>query len=56
MALGVQPGAEDPVEHIRAEQGERAPERGLVRRAAGRAQHGQHVRAGIGGPLPDRGE
>ena len=25
-------------------------------RAAGRAQHGQHLRAGVGGPLPDRGE
>ena len=53
---GVQPGAEDLVEHVRADQGERAPERGLLRRAAGRAQPGQHLRAGVGGPLPDRGE
>ena len=53
---GPQPGAEGPVEHIPADQGERAPERGLLRRAAGRAQPGQHLRAGVGGPLPDRGE
>jgi len=53
---GPQPGAEDLVEHVRADQGERAPERGLLRRAAGCAQPGQHVRPGIGGPLPDRGE
>ena len=53
---GVQPGAENPVEHIRVDQGERAPERGLLRRAAHRAQHGKRLRPGIGGPLPDRGE
>jgi hypothetical protein len=53
---GVQPGAKNLVEHIRADQGERAPVRGLLRRAAGRAEPGQHVRAGIGDPLPDRGE
>jgi hypothetical protein len=53
---GVQPGTEDAVEHIGADQGEGTPERGLLRRAAGRAQHGQHLRARIGGPLPDRGE
>ena len=53
---GVQPGAENPVEHIGADQGEGTPERGLLRRAAGRAQPGQHLLAGIGGPLPDRGE
>jgi hypothetical protein len=53
---GVQPGAENPVEHVRADQGEGTPERGLLRRAAGRAQPGQHLLAGIGGPLPDRGE
>jgi hypothetical protein len=35
---------------------QRAPERGLLRRAAGRAERGQDVRAGIGGPLADRGE
>jgi len=52
----VQPGAENPVEHVRTDQGERPPERGLLRRAAIRAQPGQHRRAGIGGPLPDRGE
>ena len=34
---GVQPGAEDPVEHIGADQGEGTPERGLLRRAADRA-------------------
>jgi hypothetical protein len=28
----------------------------VLRRAAVSAQAGQHVRAGIGGPLPDRGE
>jgi len=53
---GMQPGAEDLVQHVRADQGERAPERGLLRRAASRAQAGQHVRPGVGGPLPDRGE
>ena len=53
---GVQPGAGNPVEHIRADQGKPTPERGLLRRAADRAQPGQHLRAGIGGPLPDRGE
>jgi hypothetical protein len=31
-------------------------ERGLLGRAAGRAQRSQDLRAGIGGPLPDRGE
>jgi hypothetical protein len=30
----VQPGTEDPVEHVRADQGEGAPEGGLLRRAA----------------------
>jgi hypothetical protein len=53
---GVQPGTEDPVEHVRADQGEGAPEGGLLRRAAGRAQHRQRLRPGISGPLPDRGE
>ena len=53
---GPQPGTEDPVEHIGADQGERPAEGGLFRRAARRAQHGQGLRAGIGGPLPDRGE
>ena len=51
-----QPGAENLVELVRADHGERAPERGLLRRAARRAQPGQHVRPGIGSPLPDRGE
>jgi len=51
-----QPGTENPVEHIRADQGEGTPERRLFRRAAGRAQHSQHLRAGVGSPLPDRGE
>jgi len=51
-----QPGTESPIEHIRADQGERPPERRFFRRAAGQAQHGEHLRAGIGGPLPDRGE
>ena len=53
---GVQPGAENPVQHVGADQGERAPERGLLRRPARRAQRGQDLRAGLGGPLPDRGE
>jgi hypothetical protein len=53
---GVQPRTENPVEHVGADQRERAPEGGLLRRAARRAQHRQHLRAGIGGPLPDRGE
>jgi hypothetical protein len=53
---GPEPGTQNPVEHIGAEQGERSPEGGLLRRAAGRAQRGQDVRAGVGGPLPDRGE
>ena len=53
---GVQPGTENPVEHIGADQCEGTSEGGLLRRAAGRAQYGQHLRAGIGGPLPDRGE
>ena len=53
---GPQPGAEDPVEHVGADQGERAPVGGLFRRAAVRAECGQHVRAGVGGPLPDRRE
>ena len=53
---GVQPGAGNPVEHVRADPGKPTPERGLLRRAAGRAQAGQHLRAGVGGPLPDRGE
>jgi hypothetical protein len=51
-----QPGAENPVQHVHADQGERAPERGLLRRAADRAQPGQHVRPGVGSPLPDSGE
>jgi hypothetical protein len=53
---GVQPRAEYPVQHIGADQGERATEGGLLCRAAGRAQHGQHLRAGVSGPLADRGE
>jgi hypothetical protein len=35
---GVQPGAEDPVERIGADQGERATVGGLLRRAAFRAE------------------
>ena len=53
---GVQPGTENPVEHIGADQCEGTPEGGLLRRAARRAQYGQHLRSRIGGPLPDRGE
>ena len=53
---GVQPGAEHPVEHVGADQGERAPERRLLRRPARRAQRGQDLRAGVGGPLTDRGK
>ena len=51
-----QPGAENPVQHIGADQRERPPEGGLLGCAADRAQRGQGLRAGIGGPLPDRGE
>ena len=51
-----QPGTGDQVEEIAADQGERAPVRGLLRRAPVRVERGQHVRAGIGGPLPDRAE
>jgi len=51
-----QPGTENPVEHIGTDQGEGAPERRFFRCAADRAQHGEHLRAGIGGPLPDCGE
>jgi len=50
---GPQPGSGEPVEHIGADQGERAPVGGFLRCAAVRPQH---VRAGIGGPLPDRRE
>jgi len=50
---GVQPGAEHPVEHVGADQGERAPVGGLLRRAAFRSECGQHVRAGVARPLPD---
>jgi hypothetical protein len=53
---GVKPGANDLVEHVRADQGERAPERGLLRRPADRSEPGQHAGPGIGGPLADRGE
>ena len=53
---GMKPGAEDLVEHVGADQGERAPEGGLLRRAADRSERGQHVRPGVGGPLADRGE
>jgi hypothetical protein len=51
-----QPGTENLVQHVSADQGERPPEGGLVRRAARRAECGRHVRPGIVGPLPDRGE
>jgi hypothetical protein len=51
-----QPGAQDPVESIGAGQGEGPPERRFIRRAADSAQHGEHLRAGVSGPLPDRGE
>jgi len=53
---GVKPGANDLAGHARADQGERAPERGLLRRPADRSEPGQHVGPGIGGPLADRGE
>jgi len=53
---GVQPGPEDTVEHIGAEQSKRAPVGGLLRRAALRSQRREGLRPGIGGPLPDRGE
>ena len=41
---GPQPRAQDPVEDIGAEQGERAPAGGLARRPAVRAEHGQRRR------------
>ena len=53
---GEQPGAEDLVEDVGADQGERAPVSRLVCRAAVRAERGEHVRAGVAGPLADRGE
>jgi hypothetical protein len=53
---GVKPGANDLAGHARADQGERAPERGLLRRPADRSEPGQHAGPGIGGPLADRGE
>jgi hypothetical protein len=40
---GVQPGANDLVEPVCADQGERAPERGLLRRPADRSEPGQHA-------------
>jgi len=40
------------VEHFRADQGERAPERGLPRRPADRSEPGQHAHPGIGGHWP----
>jgi hypothetical protein len=49
-------GAENLVQPVRADQGERAPERGLLRRPAVSSEPGQHRRPGVGGPLPDRGE
>jgi hypothetical protein len=52
----VQPGTKDLVEYVGTDQGERAPETGLLSRPAGRAEPGQHRRARIGGPLADRGE
>jgi hypothetical protein len=39
-----------------ADQGEGPSERRFLRRAAGRAEHGEHLRARVGGPLPDRGD
>jgi hypothetical protein len=45
-----------PVQRIGADQGECSPERGLLRRATGRAQHGESLLARVGGPLPDRRE
>ena len=53
---GVQPGTKNLVEQVSSYQGERAPVRGLLRRAAVCAQPGQHLRARVGRPLPDRGE
>ena len=53
---GPQPGTEGLVESAGVEQGEGPAERGLLRCPARRAQAGQHVRAGVGGPPPDRGE
>jgi len=53
---GPQPGTEDPVERIGADQGERAPAGGLLCRAAFRSECGQRFRPSVGGPLPDRGK
>jgi len=50
---GPQPRPEDRVEGIGADLGERPPVGGLVGRSPGRAQRGEHVGAGVGGPLPD---
>jgi hypothetical protein len=52
----VQPGTEDLIEPAGIDHGEGAAERGFLSRAACRAPTGQHVRAGIASPLPDRGE
>jgi hypothetical protein len=52
-----QPRTEDPGEHIRADHG--ATGRRKVDSSAGprtRAECGQGLRAGVGGPPPDRGE
>jgi len=49
---GQQPGAENPVQRIGADQRERPAERGLLRWASRRAQHGQDLRAGIGAHCP----
>jgi hypothetical protein len=53
---GVQPGTEGLAEPGGAEQGEGPAERGLLRRAAGRPEPGQHAGPGVSGPLPDCGE
>ena len=53
---GMKPGANDLVEHIRTDQGERAPERGLLRRAADCSEPSQPGGPGIDGPLADRGD
>jgi hypothetical protein len=49
---GVQPGAEDPVQNVGTDQGERGPERGLLRRPAGRAQYGKDLRAASAAHCP----
>ncbi len=53
---GPEPGTEDPVENVAADQRERGRNVDSSACLCARAQHRQGLRACIGGPLPDRGE